>query len=160
MPELALGGVIGMNGVRKSYSNGLLLLETCASHMQIIVYPPTPRRTGCTHAVSTDIWSIMFLSGEETGRTLEWQGRCAEKTAGQYLKTQRVNPALRRCDSCFNKKADADNNKNKHGYNALKNIYGPRSSGTSPQQGTTLHTEKNATLESWVECFISVLTKL
>ena len=85
MPDLALGGVIGMNGVRKSNSNGLLLLETCASHIQIIVYPPTPRSNGCTHAVSTGIWSIMFLSGEETGRTLEWQGRCAEKTAGQYL---------------------------------------------------------------------------
>ena len=31
-------GVIGRNGVRTCNSNGLLLLETCASHMQFIVY--------------------------------------------------------------------------------------------------------------------------
>ena len=141
MPDLALGGVIGMNGVRKSNSNGLLLLETCASHIQIIVYPPTPRSNGCTHAVSTGIWSIMFLSGEETGRKLEWQGRCAEKAAGQYLKTQHVNLASRCCDSGFNKKADADNNKNKHCNNALKNIYmglGPLEHHRNGEQHYTL----------------------
>ena len=157
MLEWALEGVIGRNEVRKCNSNGLLLLETCAAHMQFIGYPPTHRRTGCTHAASTGIWSIMFSCGEETGRTLEWQGRCAEQIAGHYLKTQHVHPASRRCDSCFNKKADADNNKNKRFYNALKNIYGPQSSGTSPPEGTTLHTKKNAILESWVEYFINVL---
>ena len=76
----------------------------------------------------------------------------AEQPAGQHLRTQHVHPASRRRDSCFNKKADADNNKTKRFYNALKNIYGPQSSGTSPLEGTTLLTEK-----SGVEYFINVL---
>ena len=53
--EWALEGVIGRNGARPCNSNGLLLLETCASYMQFIGYPPKHRRTACTHAASTGI---------------------------------------------------------------------------------------------------------
>ena len=70
-------------------------------------------------------------------------------------------------DSWLSKKADkiqqyTDGNNAKYFYDALKTIYGPQSSGTSPllnADGTRLLTDKNEILERWAEHFNSVLNR-
>ena len=65
------------------------------------------------------------------------------------------------------KKADeiqqyVDSNNSKRFYDALKTIYGPRSSGASPllgADGSTLLTDKNAILDKWAEHFNNVLNR-
>ena len=70
-------------------------------------------------------------------------------------------------DYWLSKKADeiqqyAHNNNSKRFYDALKNIYGPRSSGASPllgADGSTVLTDKDAILERWSEHFNNVLNR-
>ena len=70
-------------------------------------------------------------------------------------------------DSRLSTKADeiqkyADSNHSKRFYDALKTIYGPQTSGTSPllsADGSTLFTEKNAILKRWAEHFNNVLNR-
>ena len=70
-------------------------------------------------------------------------------------------------DSWLSTKADeiqkyADSNHSKRFYDALKTIYGPQTSGTSPllsADGSTLFTEKNAILKRWAEHFNNVLNR-
>ena len=56
----------------------------------------------------------------------------------------------------------ADRNDTKGFYDALKAVYGPQSSGSSPLlslDGTTLLTDKKLILERWAEHFNSVLNR-
>ena len=70
-------------------------------------------------------------------------------------------------DSWLSSKADeiqcfADRNDMKNFYSALKEIYGPTSSGSSPllsADGTTLLTDKDKILERWAEHFNTVLNR-
>ena len=67
--------------------------------------------------------------------------------------------------SWYSKKADeiqgyADSHNTKHFYDALKTVYGPQSSGSSPlltADGTQLLTEKKQILERWTDHFNQVL---
>ena len=68
-------------------------------------------------------------------------------------------------DSWLSKKAEqiqsfADRKDMKKFHDALKTIYGPKSSGTTPlpsADGSTLLTDKDAILKRWAEHFNSVL---
>ena len=68
-------------------------------------------------------------------------------------------------DSWLSNKADeiqgyADRHDMKNVYDALKEVYGPTSSGSSPlisADGNTLITEKRKILEHWADQFNSVL---
>ena len=69
-------------------------------------------------------------------------------------------------DSWLNKKADeiqlfADRNDMKKFFDALKTIYGPQISGTSPLLSTdgTILTDKEAILKRWAEHFDGVLNR-
>ena len=70
-------------------------------------------------------------------------------------------------DSWLSKKADeiqsfADRKDMKKFFDALKTIYGPQSSGTTPllsTDGTSLLTDKEATLKIWAEHFDDVLNR-
>ena len=70
-------------------------------------------------------------------------------------------------DSWLSKKADeiqsfADRRDMKKFFGALKTIYGPQSSGTTPllsADGTSLLTDKEAILKRWVEHFDGVLNR-
>ena len=70
-------------------------------------------------------------------------------------------------DSWLSTKADeiqkyADSNHSKRFYDALKTIYVPQTSGTSPllsADGSNLFTEKNAILKRWTEHFNNVLNR-
>ena len=70
-------------------------------------------------------------------------------------------------DSWYSRKADeiqayADKHETKRFYDALKAVYGPRFSGSSPllsADGGTLLTEKKLILERWAEHFDSVLNR-
>ena len=70
-------------------------------------------------------------------------------------------------DNWFSNKADeiqgyADSHDSKRFYDALKAVYGPQSSGTSPllnADGTQLLIEKKQILERWAEHFDSVLNR-
>jgi hypothetical protein len=81
---------------------------------------------------------------------------------------QRIQKKLREMqDSWFSKKADeiqqyADSHNTKLFYDALKAVYGPQSSGSSPllsADGTQLLTEKKKILERWAEHFNQVLNR-
>lgn len=89
----------------------------------------------------------------------------SKKAAFKSIKSK-VQAKLREMqDSWLSNKADeiqkyADSNNSKRFYDALKTIYGPQSSGTSPllsADGTTLLTEKKAILERWADHFNNVL---
>ena len=68
-------------------------------------------------------------------------------------------------DAWLSDKADeiqsyADRHDTKKFYDALKAVYGPQSSGSSPllsSDGTTILTDKKLILERWAEHFNSVL---
>ena len=70
-------------------------------------------------------------------------------------------------DHWLSRKADeiqryVDSNDSKRFYDALKSLYGPQPSGTSPllsADGTTLLTEKSQILNRWAEHFDSVLNR-
>ena len=70
-------------------------------------------------------------------------------------------------DNWFSKKAEeiqgyADSHDSKRFYDALKTLYGPQSSGSSPllsADGTQLLSEKKQILERWAEHFDSVLNR-
>ncbi len=70
-------------------------------------------------------------------------------------------------DSWYSKKADeiqgyADSHDTKRFYDALKTVYGPQSSGSSPlliADGTLLLTEKKQILERWADHFNQVLNR-
>ena len=70
-------------------------------------------------------------------------------------------------DSCLSKKAEeiqsfADRKDMKKFYDALKTVYDPKSSGTTPllsADGSTLLTDKDAVLERLAEYFNSVLNR-
>ena len=70
-------------------------------------------------------------------------------------------------DSWFSAKADeiqgyADSHNTKRFYDALKAVYGPKISGSTPLlnvDGTKLLTEKNQILERWAEHFSNVLNR-
>ena len=99
------------------------------------------------------------------------------KTAPQYMADllswtaftnirRTVQTRLRKMkDSWLAAKADeiqkyADTHDSKRFYDALKKVYGPQSSSTSPLlnvDGTTLITDKPAILNRWAEHFSSVL---
>ncbi|KAJ1145747.1 hypothetical protein NDU88_012031 [Pleurodeles waltl] len=90
----------------------------------------------------------------------------SKKAAYNSIKGQ-VQAKLRKMqDFWISRKADktqkyADSNNSKHFYNALKTIYRPQSSRTSPllsADGSTLLTDKNANLKRWAEYF-SVLDR-
>lgn len=89
----------------------------------------------------------------------------SKKAAFKSIKSK-VQTKLREMqDSWLSNKADeiqkyADSNNSKRFYDALKTIYGPQSSGTSPllsADGTTLLTEKKAILVRWADHFNNVL---
>ena len=87
----------------------------------------------------------------------------------KYISSRRnVQSKLRQIqDKWLSDKADeiqkyADTHDMKRFYNALNDIYGPKSSGSSPllsKDGTTRITEKVKILERWVEHFHSVLNR-
>ena len=71
-------------------------------------------------------------------------------------------------DSWLSKKADeiqffADRKDMKKFFDALKTVYGPQSSGTTPllsaDDGTSLLTDKGAILKRWAEHFDGVLNR-
>ena len=70
-------------------------------------------------------------------------------------------------DSWLSSKADeiqsfADIKDRKNFFDALKTVYGPHSSGTTPilsVDGTSLLTDKEAVLKRWAEHFDSVLNR-
>ena len=70
-------------------------------------------------------------------------------------------------DNWLSKKADeiqafADQHNTKHFYDAIKTLYGPQSTGTSPllsADGTQILTEKGQILERWAEHFDTVLNR-
>jgi len=71
-------------------------------------------------------------------------------------------------DSWLSAKADeiqgyADRHDTKRFYDALKAVYGPQSSGSSPllsAEGSTLLTDKKRILDKWAEHFNNVLNRL
>ena len=101
-------------------------------------------------------------------RTYQQDITSASKKAAYCSVKSKVQAQLRKMqDTWLSRKADeiqayADSNNTKLFFNALKTIYGPQSSGTSPllsADGTTLLTDKNSILERWAEHFNSVLNR-
>ncbi len=95
------------------------------------------------------------------------QSSAAKKTAFTNIRST-VQTRLRKMqDSWLAAKADgiqksADTHDSKYFYNALKSVYGPQSSSTSPLlnvDGTTLVTDKPAILNRWAEHFSPVLNR-
>ena len=76
---------------------------------------------------------------------------------------KRVQTRLRDMqDSWLRKKSDADRKDMKKFFDALKTVYGPQSSGTTPllsADGTSLLTDKEAILKRWAERFDGVLNR-
>ena len=95
------------------------------------------------------------------------QSSAAKKTAFTNIR-RTVQTRLRKIqDSWLAAKADeiqkyADTHDSKRFYDALKEVYGPQSSSTSPLlnvDGTTLITDKPAILNRWAEHFSAVLNR-
>ena len=95
------------------------------------------------------------------------QRSAAKKTAFTNIR-RTVQTRLRKMqDSWLAAKADeiqkyADTHDSKRFYDALKEVYGPQSSSTSPLlnvNGTTLITDKPAILNRWAEHFSAVLSR-
>ena len=96
-----------------------------------------------------------------------YQSSAAKKTAFANIR-KTVQTRLRKMqDSWLAAKADeiqkyADNHDSKRLYDAVKAVYGPQSSSTSPLlnvDGTTLITDKPAILNRWAERFSAVLNR-
>ncbi|KAI8501811.1 hypothetical protein Bbelb_202230 [Branchiostoma belcheri] len=101
-------------------------------------------------------------------RAFQQANRSDAKKALYNASKAKVQAKLREMqDSWLSHKADeiqmfADSNNTKHFYDALKAIYGPQSTGTSPllsADGTTLITDKDKILERWAEHFCNVLNR-
>ncbi|KAJ1088138.1 hypothetical protein NDU88_001297 [Pleurodeles waltl] len=104
----------------------------------------------------------------EAFRSLQQDTTSASKNAAYNSIKSKVQVKLREMQDCWlSRKADEiqkyfDSNNSKHFYDALKIIYGPQSSGTSPllsADGSTLLTDKNAILKRWAEHFSNVLNR-
>ncbi|KAJ1151470.1 hypothetical protein NDU88_004250 [Pleurodeles waltl] len=101
-------------------------------------------------------------------RSLQQDTTFASKKAAYYSIKSKVQEKLTEMqDSWLSRKADeiqkyTDSNNSKRFYDALKTIYGPQSSGTSPLLSagrSTLLTEKNAILKRWAEHFNNILNR-
>ena len=104
----------------------------------------------------------------EKNRIHQQDRASASKKAAFNSTKSMVQAKLREMqDSWLTAKAEeiqqyADSNDSKRFYDALKTIYGPQSSGTSPllsADGTTLLTDKTAILDRWAEHFNNVLNR-
>ncbi|KAJ1138527.1 hypothetical protein NDU88_004908 [Pleurodeles waltl] len=104
----------------------------------------------------------------EAFRSLQQDTTSASKKAAYNSIKRKMQTMLREMqDSWATIKADeiqkcVDSNNFKCFYNALKTIYGPPATGTSPLVSairSTLLTDKNAILKRWAEHFINVLNR-
>ncbi|KAJ1201863.1 hypothetical protein NDU88_005667 [Pleurodeles waltl] len=114
-----------------------------------------------------DIQKLLDEKGEAF-RSLQQDTTSASKKAAYNFIKSKVQAKLREMqDSWLSRKADeiqkyVDSNNSKLFYDALKTIYKPQSSGTSPllsANGSTLLTDKNAILKRWAENFNNVLNR-
>ena len=95
------------------------------------------------------------------------QSSAAKKTAFTNIRRTVQTRLCKMQDSWLAAKADeiqkyADTHDSKRFYDALKEVYGPQSSSTSPLlnvDGTTLITDKPAILNRWAEHFSAVLNR-
>ncbi|KAJ1141065.1 hypothetical protein NDU88_007401 [Pleurodeles waltl] len=104
----------------------------------------------------------------EAFRSFQQDTTSASKKAAYNSIKSKVQAKLKEMqDTWLRRKADeiqkyADSNNSKRFCDALKTIYGPHSTGTSPllsADGSTLVTDKNAILKRWAEHFNIILNR-